>query len=62
MKQQWIWLDPARYPHSQTTVINGFCDKKPDDYAVCEFVKAYTFTSKIRKATLTYSGDTEFRL
>lgn len=62
MKQNWIWLDPARYPDSQTTVYNGFCDKKPGDYAVCEFVKSYTFTRKIRKATLTYSGDTEFRL
>ena len=62
MKQNWIWLDPTRYPDTQTTVYNGFCDKKPSDYAVCEFVKAYTFTSKIRKATLTYSGDTEFRL
>ena len=62
MKQNWIWLDPVRYPNAQTTVINGFCDKKPEDYAVCEFVKDYTFTQKIRKVTLTYSGDTEFRL
>ena len=62
MKQNWIWLDPLRYPDAQTTVINGWCDKKPSDYAVCEFVKEYTFTQKIRKVTLTYSGDTEFRL
>ncbi len=62
MKQNWIWLDPARYPDAQTTVYNGWCDKEPHHYAVCEFVKVYDFTSKIRKATLTYSGDTEFRL
>ena len=62
MKQNWIWLDPARYPDAQTTVINGWGDKKPSDYAVCEFVKEYTFTRKIDKVTLTYSGDTEFRL
>lgn len=62
MKQNWIWLDPARYPDAQTTVYNGWCDKEPHHYAVCEFVKGYHFTQKIRKATLTYSGDTEFRL
>ena len=62
MKQNWIWLDPLRYPDAQTTVINGWGDKKPSDYAVCEFVKEYDFTRKISKATLTYSGDTEFRL
>ena len=62
MKQNWIWLDPHRYPDAQTTVYNGWCTKKPSDYAVCEFVKGYNFTSKISKATLTYSGDTEFRL
>lgn len=62
MKQNWIWLDPERYPDAQTTVYNGWCDKKPHHYVVCEFVKEYTFTHKIRKATLTYSGDTEFRL
>ena len=62
MKQNWIWLDPVRYPDAQTTVINGWGDKKPSDYAVCEFVKEYTFTRKIDKVTLTYSGDTEFRL
>lgn len=62
MKQNWIWLDPTRSPDTQTTVYNGWCDKKPSDYAVCEFVKEYAFTSKIRKITLTYSADTEFRL
>ncbi len=62
MKQNWIWLDPQHYPESQTTVYNGWCDKEPHHYAVCEFVKVYAFTQNIHKATLTYSGDTEFRL
>lgn len=62
MKQNWIWLDPQHYPESQTTVYNGWCDKDPHHYAVCEFVKVYTFTRNIHKATLTFSGDTEFRL
>lgn len=62
MKQNWIWVDPVHYPDCQTTVYNGWCDKKPHHYGVCEFVKKYTFTRKIRRATLTYSGDTEFRL
>ena len=63
MKQNWIWLDPARYPNSQTTVINGFAENKQGEhYAVAEFVRTYVFDSPIVKATLTYSGDTEFRL
>lgn len=63
MKQNWIWLDPARYPNSQTTVINGFAEnKQAEHYAMAEFTKVYTFDSPIVKATLTYSGDTEFRL
>ena len=62
MKQNWIWLDPNRYPHTQETVINGWCDKQPQHYAVAEFKRVYTFPTPIREAVLTYSGDTEFRL
>lgn len=62
MQQNWIWLDPARYPDAQETVINGWCDKQPHHYAVAEFQRRYTFSAPIRQAVLTYSGDTEFRL
>ncbi len=62
MQQNWIWLDPKRYPEAQTTVYNGWCDKQPQHYAMAEFVRTYTFDRPIAKATLTYSGDTEFRL
>lgn len=62
MQQNWIWLDPVRYPNAQETVYNGWCDKQPHHYAMAEFKRTYTFPAPIRKAVLTYSGDTEFRL
>lgn len=62
MQQNWIWLDPVRYPDTQETVFNGWCDKQPHHYAMAEFKRTYTFPAPIREAVLTYSGDTEFRL
>lgn len=62
IRQNWIWLDPERYPDSQTTVYYGWCDKKPEDYAVAEFKKRYVFPEDIVCAHLVFSGDTEFRL
>ena len=60
--QKWIWIDSKKYPNNQNTVLSGFCNKENGNYTVVEFVKKYHFVKKIKKAVLTYSADTEFRL
>ena len=60
--EQWIWLDPARYPERQSTVLSGFLDKSKGNYTVAEFVREYTFDREIRSVTLRASADTELRL
>ncbi|MBO5110910.1 MAG: hypothetical protein J6D21_09365 [Clostridia bacterium] len=60
--EHWIWLDPARYPDRQTTVLSGFLDKKEGHYTVAEFRREYVFDREIRSVSLRVSADTEFRL
>ncbi len=61
LPEKWIWLPVDKYPDHQTTKYSGFLSGE-ESYCVAEFSKKYTFSKKIRSATLRFSGDTEFQL
>ena len=62
MQENWIWLDPIRYPDRQTTILSGFLPKNGGNYTVAEFKRDYTFEKEIASVSLRVSADTEFRL
>lgn len=60
--EQWIWLPEDIYKSEQTTVFSGFNKDKADNYTVAEFKRTYTFSQKVVRAELRFSGDTSFQL
>jgi len=60
--EQWIWLPKDIYKNEQTTVYSGFNKDKADNYTVAEFKRTYTFSQKVVRASLRFSGDTAFQL
>ncbi|MBP3627685.1 MAG: hypothetical protein J6J39_06585 [Clostridia bacterium] len=60
--EQWIWLPKDIYKNEQTTVYSGFNKDKADNYTVAEFKRTYTFSQKVVRASLRFSGDTTFQL
>ncbi|MBQ8575276.1 MAG: hypothetical protein IJ447_04410 [Clostridia bacterium] len=60
--ENWIWLPKEKYGNEQTTVYSGFFKKDANNYTVAEFLKEYTFSVKIKRAELRFSGDTAFQL
>ena len=60
--EQWIWLPKDIYKNEQTTVYSGFNKDKADNYTVAEFKRTYTFSQKVVRASLQFSGDTAFQL
>ena len=60
--EQWIWLPKAIYKNEQTTVFSGFDKEKANNYTVAEFKRTYTFSQKVVRAALRFSGDTVFQL
>ena len=60
--EQWIWLPEDIYKNEQTTVFSGFNKDKADNYTVAEFKRTYTFSQKVVRAELRFSGDTAFQL
>ena len=65
--ENWIWLDPAKYPENQTSIfsaVEGAEDHVYTDnnYSVAEFIREYDFGCKVVELSLRVSGDTEFRL
>ena len=60
--EQWIWLPKKIYNNEQTTVYSGFNKNKADNYTVAEFKRTYTFSQKVVRASLRFSGDTAFQL
>ena len=62
MSAQWIWLDAQRYPARQRTIYNASLNWDEGNYTVAEFIRRYAWDRPIRRAVLTVSADTEFRL
>ena len=60
--EQWIWLPEDIYKNEQTTVFSGFMKNEADNYTVAEFKRTYTFSQKVVRAELRFSGDTVFQL
>ena len=61
--EKWIWLPKDIYPQNQTTSFSGLADRTPDqNYTVAEFKRKYTYSRKIIRADLRFSGDTVFQL
>ncbi|MBR5867978.1 MAG: hypothetical protein IKZ21_00925, partial [Clostridia bacterium] len=60
--ENWIWLDPARYPQNQTTTFSACDDPVMGCYTVAEFTREYQFEKNLQSAALRVSGDTLFRL
>ena len=60
--EQWIWLPKKIYTNEQTTAYSGFDNNKIDNYTVAEFKRTYTFSQKVVRAELRFSGDTAFQL
>ncbi|MBR5867921.1 MAG: hypothetical protein IKZ21_00630 [Clostridia bacterium] len=60
--ENWIWLDPARYPQNQTTTFSACDDPVIGCYTVAEFTREYQFEKNLQSAVLRVSGDTLFRL
>jgi len=60
--EQWIWLPKDIYKNEQTTVYSGFNKDKADNYTVAEFKRTYTFSQRVVRAELRFSGDTAFQL
>ncbi|MBQ8345658.1 MAG: hypothetical protein IJY42_05270 [Clostridia bacterium] len=60
--EQWIWLPESEYPNEQTTVYSGFFKANVNNYTVAEFVKTQSFSQKIIRADLRFSGDSVFQL
>lgn len=58
---KWIWLDPEVCPEYQTTELHPF-GKNKESYAVVEFLRTYTFTSRPVSMKLRFSADTVARL
>ncbi len=61
-KEQWIWLPEDKYEAEQTTVFCGFESDKAENYTVVELKRNYSFTQKVVKAQLRFSGDSAFQL
>ena len=60
--EQWIWLPKDIYKNEHSTVYSGFNKDKADNYTVAEFKRTYTFSQKVVRARLRFSGDTAFQL
>lgn len=60
--EQWIWIPKKEYEDYQTTVFSGFFRNNVTNYTVAEFERSYTFSQKITRAELRFSGDTAFQL
>lgn len=61
-RENWIWLDPDRYPNEQKTYSTFFSQKNGFRYCVAEFKRAFTWGKPIEKVIIRVSGDTSFRL
>ena len=60
--EQWIWLPESIYKNNQTTVYSGFNKDDANNYTVAEFKRTYTFSQRVVRADLRFSGDTVFQL
>ncbi len=60
--EKWIWLPEKTYPENQTTFYSGFFRGENKSYTVAEFKRNYSFSKKVTRAELRFSGDTAFRL
>ncbi len=60
--EKWIWLPAEKYKSEQNTVYNAFSEEKSNAYTVAEFKRTYTFSKKVARAELRFSGDTVFQL
>ena len=61
-KEQWIWLPKDKYEAEQTSVLCGFESDKAIGYTVAEIKRKYSFSQKIVKADMRFSGDSAFQL
>lgn len=60
--EQWIWLPERIYKNEKNTVYSGFNNNRANNYTVAEFKRTYTFSQKVIRADLRFSGDTAFQL
>ena len=61
-RENWIWLDPKKYPQYQNTHLSYFSEEKRGNYCVAEFRKAFDWGKPIEKIIIRTSGDTSFLL
>ena len=59
---KWIWLPKAKYPDNQTARLNALSGQPVSGYTVCDIKRSYTFSERVVKAVIRFSGDTAVRL
>ena len=60
--ENWIWLPKEIYKNEQTTIYTTLIKKDYSSFTVAEFTKNYSYSKKIVRADLRFSGDTVFQL
>ncbi len=60
--QQWIWLDPDRYPLEQHTFYTLFSENRHMRYCCAEFRRTYSFPQRISEMRINVSADAKYLL
>ena len=60
--EQWIWLPRTRYVDAQTSIFTGFDCREDSNHVVAEFMKDFSFNTKVVRADIRFSADTAVQL